>query len=156
MNKFEQLLSANKTLLIILTIAASPLILSWCLLYGVIVGLIGITVDRFEYVAGVLRGDAISIIKYPKWSAQKHQEAQMRSLDNPDERNKIEWAMKTGRVKSPRLSGEMLADILIFGFLYYPFLLIWGAVTGPVRSLIEFWKWYMKLWGRIIWDVNYY
>lgn len=156
MNKFEKLLSANKALLIILTVAASPFILAWCLIYGFIVGIIGITVDRFEYVRGILRQDAISLLKYPKWSAQKHLEAHLKSIDNPDERAKTEWDYKTGQKKAPSMTAEILTDVLIFGILDYPLFLIWGIVTGPIRTLIEFWKWWMKIWGKEVWGVSYY
>ncbi|MBU0573486.1 MAG: hypothetical protein KKH83_03300 [Candidatus Margulisbacteria bacterium] len=136
----------RKTFLVIFYLISLPIVLPWCLVYGVIIGIIGITVDRYEFVRTAIRRDARATLKYRKWQAEKHKEASLRCIDDKTKRMEAETAYKEGRKKTPGVIGYTITNIIVFGIIFYPPLLIWGAVTGPVRAFIEFNKWIYKLW----------
>ncbi|KAF0133869.1 MAG: hypothetical protein FD145_1079 [Candidatus Saganbacteria bacterium] len=129
---------------IIFAVAILPIVLAWCLFYGVIIGIVGITVDRYEYVRKIIKQDVICRIKYPSWQKEKWEASLLGNTNNAKERNELETAIKEGRRKPPGMLGDIIINILLFSIIFYPFLLIWGIVTGPIRAGIEYYKWCYK------------
>lgn len=137
MNKFDQFLSANKALFIILSILALPFILVWSLIYGVVIGLVGMTVNTYETARTAIRQESIIMLKYPIWRQKEYDISQGKDLKNPYK-------------ETMRAPGRMASIILQFfvSVMLYPFLLVWGVIIGPVRAFIEVINWWLKIWAN--------
>lgn len=145
MSKFNQFLSANKFILIILVIVALPFVLIWSLIYGFIIGLIGGAVDCFENTRDVAKRVRWESLKYSKWSGMEYQKSQGNIPASVSEKEYIEKALREGRLKAPGATGQVIPQYIL-GICSFPFLLIWGAVTGPVRAFLLFIDWCDKVW----------
>ncbi|MDI6731474.1 MAG: hypothetical protein QME05_02695 [Candidatus Margulisbacteria bacterium] len=146
MSTIDNFLSTHKVIFIVFAILILPFVLVWSLVYGVIVGIIGITVDRFESVRKYIRQDAIELLKYPKWKEECWKAACLRGIDMAEQRKEVERAFAEKRKKAPGMIGRIIQDILIFGIMLYPLLLIWGILIGPIRAFLECYKWCYKTW----------
>ena len=146
MNSLEQFFHSHKALFVIFTIIALPLVLLWSLLYGVVVGIIGITIDRWEVIQRILCRNALETLKYPIWNAKKAQEGYLRTLSSVDDMFVAQQEFQVGRKKVAGPISETFWDLLIFGVALYPFLLVWGIATGPVRAFLDIFKWWYEVW----------
>ena len=146
MNKFDQLLAANKFVFVVFAIIALPFVLIWSLIYGFIVGLIGGAVDCVENTRSVVKRVRWEALKYSKWSGLEYQKSLGNIPASASEKEFLEKALQEGRVKSPGISGQVFSQYVL-GVCFFPFLLIWGAVTGPIRAFLLFLDWCGKIWA---------
>ena len=152
MNSVERFFSAHKIIFILFSILSLPFVLAWSLLYGIIVGSIGITVDRYEHMRDNIRSHVISILKYPKWQAEKWKASALRSMEilslAEEQKRERKRAIEEGRERAPGMLNYIVTDIIIFGILPYPFFLVWGIIAGPVRALLNYSKWWYLDWKK--------
>lgn len=147
MSSVDNFFSTNKVIFIVFAILILPLVLVWSLVYGVIIGVIGITVDRYEYIRDVImRRTAIEYLKYREWRVKNWQEAYLKGVDRIEEIKADERAFAVGEKKVPSMGWMMWQEVLVFGIIFYPFMLVWGVITGPIRAFIEYYKWCYKTW----------
>ncbi|MFA5894003.1 MAG: hypothetical protein WC903_08605 [Candidatus Margulisiibacteriota bacterium] len=146
MKSIESFLAPHKAIFILFIILTLPFVLAWSLIYGLIIGIIGITVDRWETVRKYVRQDAIELLKYPKWKEDAWKAAYLRGINMAEQRREAERAFAEKRKKVPGMIGHIIQDILIFGIILYPPLLIWGILAGPIRAFLEYFKWCYKTW----------
>ncbi|OGC03927.1 hypothetical protein A2276_04845 [candidate division WOR-1 bacterium RIFOXYA12_FULL_43_27] len=135
-------MTLKKLLIALFIVLTFPLVLIWALVYGIIIGIIGITVDRIETVIDLLKRDRIELLKYPKWRADLEKHIELNNAEDDETRRRITEKSAREKEWTPlRILGSFLLHILIFGICFYPPLLIWGILTGPIRALIEWWRW---------------
>jgi hypothetical protein len=146
MTSIENYFSTHKLIFILFSVITLPIVLLWSLIYGVVIGIIGITVDRYETLKKIVRRQAIESLKYPRWNAKKYREIYLGAIDDPRMRVEAAEAFKRNKVRPPATVWQIITDVFIFGLVFYPFLLVWGILTGPVRAFLEYWKWCYKVW----------
>lgn len=145
MNQIENFLSSNRAIFIILTIFLLPLAFLWSLVYGVIIGIIGSTVDCYEKIRNTIRRDVMEYLKYRKWRDEKFRENYLSQIRDERERFAAEQAIEKGKKKSYHVFVSVPALVLL-GIGLYPFLLVWGIATGPIRAFFECIKGWSKVW----------
>ena len=102
MASIEKYFSTHKLIFIIFSVLTLPIVLLWSLIYGVIIGIIGITVDRYETLRKIIRREAIESVKYPRWNAKKYREIYLGAINDPRMRAEAEEAFKRKKISPPR------------------------------------------------------
>lgn len=137
----------NKPAFIIFIILSFPFALAWSLIYGLIIGIIGSTVDVYETIRDKVYQDIRGALKYPGWRTEVYERLHLKAAE--DSRGRIpeeaRRAVEKGKIKPPSIIGSIILHTCVF-ILYYPFLLIWGIATGPIRAFFEYYKWGYKTW----------
>ena len=146
MDTIEKFFRAHKIIFLCFAVLISPLALVWAVIYGLIIGIIGPTVDVYEIIRNKIYGDVRGVLKYPKWKAEDYKRKVMAAENkNFEEIQAVEREFEEGRRKPLGIVGYIIRDIFVF-ILYYPFLLLWGIMTGPIRAFLEYLKWCYRVW----------
>ena len=145
MNRIEEFFLAHKIVFVLLTILTLPILLIWFLIYGIIIGIVGITIDHYENIRYAIKRDVIELLKYPKWREKHHRLKYLSGIDNKKERERAEMDFMEGRLKVGGMGGATIG-MIIYGIFTYPLMLIWGIIAGPVMALEEAIKWWGRIW----------
>ncbi|MFH1762481.1 MAG: hypothetical protein ABIA63_15385, partial [bacterium] len=140
-------LARNKPVLVVFIILASPFALAWAFIYGLIIGIIGPTVDIYEIIKNRTYNDVRTVLKYPRWRAKVHKILSLKSAQDEKGRIPEEERKRIEKSKPPGVFGYIFQNTFVFGIVYYPFLLIWGIITGPIRAFLECYKWCYTIWA---------
>lgn len=146
MKVVEEFFRAHKIIFLLFAVIVSPFALVWSIVYGLIIGIIGPTVDIFEIIRNRTYQDVRMALKYPGWKATFYKTTCLKAMDDNHQRmQEIRKAFEEGRAKAPGPVGYLIRNTLAF-MLYYPVFLIWGVATGPLRAFAEYLKWGYKVW----------
>ncbi|KAF0133714.1 MAG: hypothetical protein FD145_1173 [Candidatus Saganbacteria bacterium] len=146
MANIETFFRSHKIIFLFYAVVASPFMLVWAVVYGLIIGVIGPTVDIFEIIRNRTYQDVRTVLKYPGWKAEFYKISSLKAMDNmPEKMRENRKAFEEGRKKAPEPIGYLLRNIAAFS-IYYPAFLIWGIITGPIRAFAEYLKWCYKVW----------
>ena len=147
MAQFEKFLSSNKPVFAVLYLAALPFALIWSIIYGIIIGIAGTTVERLEAVRRVNQSDRIESLKYPKWKSRKYQQLRLDRIEDKNQRAEAEMQYASGKLSTPTLFGYYLQNIILYGIIFYPAFLLYGIIVGPFRAFFAWQNKCGKIWN---------
>lgn len=138
----NSVLTASPTYKIIAAITF-PFIIVWSLVCGVIIGIIGSTVNFFQVQRREIREEIVAITKYPGWREDQFKNQSLYFAEKGEQRARLESEFQEGK-KAPRMIRFILIQIVLGSIIFYPYLLIRGIVMGPFLAYNQS---YNDLWN---------
>ena len=127
----------------ILAVIAFPFIIVWSLVCGVIIGIIGSTVNFFQVQRREIREEIVAITKYPGWREDQFKNQSLYFAEKDGEKARLQYEFMEGK-KAPRMIRFILIQIVLGSIIFYPYLLIRGIVMGPFLAYNQS---YNDLWN---------
>lgn len=120
-------------------IIAFPFIFLSSLIYGVIIGIIGSTVNFCEVQRQKIREEIAAITKYPKWREDEYKNRALFIGEQRKEKDVVESEFRRGR-RAPRMAEFILLQMIIGSAIFFPFLFIRGIILGPILAYKQSYK----------------
>jgi len=127
----------------IFAILAFPLIIVWSLVSGIIIGIIGSTVNFFQVQRREIKEEIIAITKYPGWREDEFKNQSLYFAEKDTEKARLQYEFREGK-KAPRMVKFIFIQMILGSIIFYPYLLFRGILLGPVFACRQS---YNDLWN---------